>query len=472
MSETATHYQRATFKPATFFDHTSRFRSGHDDPLQYLERCIGVVKQREATVKAWAVLNDDEARKAAARSAERWRAGAPLSPIDGMPIGIKDLVETKDMPTQMGCAAFKGNFPKRDSALVRALRDAGAVILGKTVTTALGFLDPGPTTNPFDELRTPGGSSSGSGAAVGAGMVPVAIGTQLVGSVIRPASYCANWALKPTLGALNRGERLGLSQGHIGVHAGSPVDMWQVAIEISRRAGGDPGCPGLYGTPETPPALKPQRLIVVETEAWGRLDEASRSAFEGLLKLLKQYGVSLVRRKDHPSVEHFEQSISSGTELSLNICAWEQRWSLENLVEQHPGTLGPQLQAQLERAQGITLDDYRLHLLERKEARERLGSLASEGDALITLSSTGPAPAIAKTQRTSFPTGDVAFSCVSSLLGAPAVNAPILSSGGMPLGVQIIGQQHGDQKALAIARWIQELVDEDPTPRSQHPDGS
>ena len=126
------------------------------------------------------------------------------------------------MPTQMGCAAFEGNFPKRDSALVRALRDAGAVILGKTVTTELGGAHPGPTTNPFDALRTPGGSSSGSAAAIGAGMIPAAIGTQVGGSVIRPASYCGNWALKPTQGALNRGERQGYSQSTVGVHAGSP----------------------------------------------------------------------------------------------------------------------------------------------------------------------------------------------------------------------------------------------------------
>ncbi len=460
MTETAIPYQRASFKPATFFDRTSGFRTGHVDPLQYLERCIDVIAQREATVKAWVVLNEDGARKAAKESAQRWRAGAPLSAIDGMPIGIKDLIETKDMPTQMGCAAFDGNFPKRDSALVRALRDAGAVILGKTVTTALGFLDPGPTANPFDQRRTPGGSSSGSGAAVGAGMVPVAIGTQLVGSVIRPASYCANWALKPTFGALNRGERLGFSQGHIGVHAGSPVDMWQVAIEIAKRAGGDPGHPALYGATDVPLALKPQRLIVVETEAWPRLDEQSSNAFEGLLDLLGRHGVSIVRRRGSPLVEHFERSISCGTELSLNICAWEQRWSLENLAEQHSGTLGPQLQAQLERARRSTLDRYRLHLLERKEARERLVSLESEGDALISLSSTGPAPFTATARQTSFPTGDVAFSCVSSLLGNPAVNVPVLSSGGMPLGVQLLGQQHGDQKTLAIARWIQGLVQE------------
>jgi Asp-tRNA(Asn)/Glu-tRNA(Gln) amidotransferase A subunit family amidase len=159
-------YDAATFRGATFFDAVPRFRSGEDDPRKYLERCLEVIAIREPLVKAWVVLNERGAREAADASAARWRSGKPLSPIDGMPIGIKDLIETKDMPTQMGCAAMEGNFPKRDSALVRALRDAGAVIVGKAVTTELGGAHPGPTTNPFDSRRTPGGSSSGSAAAV------------------------------------------------------------------------------------------------------------------------------------------------------------------------------------------------------------------------------------------------------------------------------------------------------------------
>jgi len=132
----------------------------------------------------------------------------------------------------------------------------------------MGGAFPGPTTNPFDPGRTPGGSSSGSAAVIGACMVPAAIGTQVGGSLIRPASYCGNCALKPTMGALHRGERQGYSQSHVGVHAGSLTDMWRVAMEIARRAGGDPGQPGLFGAPELSPALQPARLIVMETAGW------------------------------------------------------------------------------------------------------------------------------------------------------------------------------------------------------------
>src|SRR5258705_8495097 len=177
----------------------------------------------------------------------------------------------------MGCEAFRGNFPKRDNAAVWALRAAGAVVLGKTTTAELGGSHPGPTTNPFDPARTAGGSSSGSAAAVAARMLPAAIGTQVGGSIIRPAAYCGNVALKPTQGGINRGERQTTSMSTTGVHAGCIEDMWQVAIEITRRAGGDPGRLGLFGPATPPEATKPQRLIVLESAGWAPLDAASKS---------------------------------------------------------------------------------------------------------------------------------------------------------------------------------------------------
>jgi len=448
------HYDPSTHDPLTFHDRRSGFSEGGDTPREYLERCLATIAAREPAVRGWVVINEAAARQAADASAKRYREGRPLSSIDGMPIGIKDLIETRDMPTQMGSPAYDGNFPKRDSAVVRALRDAGAVILGKTVTTALGFLDPGPTTNPFDEQRTPGGSSSGSGAVVGANMVPVAIGSQLVGSVIRPASFSANWALKPTYGAINRGERQGFSQSHIGVHAGCATDMWRTSIEIVKRVGGDPGHPGLYEMPKPRLPLKPERLAVFESEGWQRLDAASRQTFEDALRRLAAEGVHIIRRTDLPLLEEFERAIANAGALSMRIISWEHHWSLKNLAEQHPGTLGPSLVRQLDMGAGMTLELYRQALLEREHARQRLAALATQCDALISLSSCGPAPRIAAVQDTQQPTGDYSFSCVSSLLGAPAVNVPALSSEDMPLGIQVLGQAHADAKAVAIGRWL------------------
>ncbi|KCB51342.1 putative peptide amidase [Bordetella hinzii 1277] len=444
----------------TFHDARPAFLDARDTPRDYLERCLDVIGRREGQLKGWVVLNPEGARQAADASARRYREGRPLSAIDGMPVGIKDLIETRDMPTQMGCKAFDGNFPKNDSAVVRALRDAGAIILGKTVTTALGFLDPGPTTNAFDPLRTPGGSSSGSGAVVGANMVPLAIGSQLVGSVLRPASYNGNWALKPTFGAINRGERLGLSQAHVGIHANAVQDMWQAAAETALRAGGDPGHPGLYGPLAPPAPEKPARLVALETEGWARAEPAARRAFEAALERLSAQGVTILRRAEAPLVESLERAISQAAALSLRLISWEQRWSLANLVDNHPDTLGPSLVRQLESGRAMTLADYRECLLLREHARQCLAALATQCDALVSLNACGPAPLMADIRDSKYPTGDVSFACASSLLGAPALNVPVMAVDGLPLGLQVMGLAHSDARMTAIATWLaQSLLD-------------
>lgn len=448
-------YSPKTFQALTFHDARQAFLEHKDTPREYLERCLARIEAREPVVKGWVVLNIESARQAADESTTRYRNGQALSLIDGMPVGIKDLIETKDMPTQMGSPAYEGNFPKRDSAVVRALRDAGAMVLGKTVTTALGFLDPGPTTNAFDPERTPGGSSSGSGAVVGAGMVPVALGSQLVGSVIRPASFNANWALKPTFGAINRGERLGYSQSHVGIHAGCAQDMWNTAMEMVVRVGGDPGHPGLHGPISAPEQKRPSCFAVLETEGWPRLDAKSYKVFETFLTQLEDKGVRILRRKDSHLLELLEQSVQDATAKSMRLISWEQRWSLENMIEQHPGTLGPSLLRQLESGRDMTLERYRQDILLRDHAHRCLAALATQCDALISLASCGPAPRFQDTRNTKFPTGDVSFSCVSSYLGAPAISAPLLAVDGLPMGVQLIGQHHEDYNLTGIAIWLE-----------------
>ena len=162
------------------------FRAGRDTPSRYLECCLATIEEREADVGAFVTLNIEAARAGAAKSSQRWRDGKPLSAIDGMPIGVKDIIETFDMPTQMGSDLYQGWRSERDAASVHALREAGAVVVGKTVTTEFAATFPRGTRNPWDLSRTPGGSSSGSAAAVACGMLPVALGTQGLGSILRP----------------------------------------------------------------------------------------------------------------------------------------------------------------------------------------------------------------------------------------------------------------------------------------------
>jgi len=451
-------YDPRQFEGLTFHDATARFRAGSDTPSAYLERCLATIARREPVVRAFVTVNEEIARAAAAASTARWQAGAPVSPIDGMPVAIKDLLETKDMPTQMGCEAFAGNFPKRDNAAVWALRQAGAVIFGKTVTAELGGSHPGPTTNPFDPARTPGGSSSGSAAAVAAGMVPSAIGTQVGGSIIRPAAYCGNYALKPTQGGINRGERQATSMSTHGVHANSIEDMWQVAIEIAARAGGDRGCLGLIGPASPPAPVRPERLVVLETEGWADLDSASKATFAAVLAQLEASGIALLRRADHPFIEALERAVANGRAVCGAVTAWENRWGQRGIVDLNPGKVSQRAIAGLLKAEAMSPDDYRVALMERDAAQLRHRAMAPIADAVITLACPGPAPLWSGDRPgepiAPRPTGDFVFNAPSSMLFAPAVTMPLMSVGGLPVGVQVMGQMHEDARTTAIARWI------------------
>lgn len=452
----------ADYQPLTFHDAARRFTSGNDSPRAYLERCLETIAAREPVVKAFTAMNDAGARASADASTGRWKAGKPLSLIDGMPIAIKDLLETKDMPTEMGCEAMKGNFPKRDNAAVWALRQAGAVILAKTVTAELGGSHPGATTNPFDPKRTPGGSSSGSAAAVGANMVPAAIGTQVGGSIIRPAAYCGNFALKPTQGGINRGERLATSMSTHGPHANCLEDMWQVAIETAKRCGGDRGSIGLMGPDTLPAAIRPNRLIVLETEGWPDVDAATKAAFADLLGRLKAAGVTLIHRGDHPFVEALEKAIANGRAICNGITSWENRWYQRGMLDASPNGLSERAKQALLRAEAMTPDQYRINLLARQAAQATHAAVASLADAAVTLSCPGPAPIWEGDKPgqplAARPTGDFVFNAPSSMLFAPVVTVPLMSVGGMPVGVQLMGQQNEDARMTGIARWVTETI--------------
>ncbi|WP_249680452.1 amidase [Roseococcus pinisoli] len=456
-------YSPKEFRALSWHDATPAFAQGSDTPRAYLERCLGTIAEREPVVRAWVVMNEAGAREAADASTARWKAGKPLSPIDGMPIGIKDLLETRDMPTQMGCKAYEGNFPKRDNAAVWALREAGAVVLGKTTTAELGGSHPPATTNPFDPARTPGGSSSGSAAAVGARMVPAAIGSQVGGSIIRPAGYCGNFALKPTQGGINRGERQSTSMSTHGPHAGTIEDMWQVAIEIATRAGGDPGRLGLFGPMTTPEARKPVTLAVMEAEGWALLDDTSRNAFETLLERLRAQGVTVLRKGDNPQVDALEEALDGIQVLTNTITAWENHWAHRNLVNTNPDGVSQRAKNTLANAEKLTPADYRSMILRREEIRLRHAATAPVVDAFIAPASPGPAPLwpgdVPGQPLAPRPTGDAVYNTPSSALGAPVVTSPMTAVGGMPMGVQLMGQPHTDAAVTAIARWMVETIE-------------
>src|SRR5579859_4662817 len=360
-------YDPRHHKPLCFTSLANAFAGREDTPRAYLERCLETIAKREPTVRGWAFLNIEGARIQADASTERWKNGQQHSPIDGLPLGIKDMLETLDMPTEMGVRGLKGHFPKRDNAAVWALRQAGAVILGKTVTTEYAGVAPSVTTNPFNASHSPGGSSAGSAAVIAANMVPAAIGTQVSGSMIRPSSYCADYALKPSQGTINRGEAQTKSMLTHGSMAGTLEDMWAVIIEIAHRAGGDPGYPALSGPRSLPAPHRPRRLAVMETDGLAQLDQASLAAFEAVLSQLQRAGVEILRRKDDPLLEEFEQTLPGISKLNLEITAWENQWALRNILmsSADPSALTAFGKASIATAEQLGLQGYE-HALRKR----------------------------------------------------------------------------------------------------------
>lgn len=429
----------------------SDFESGADTPRKFLERCLERLHNWEEHLQAFVHLNIQGAQRSADAASTRWRENRILSPIDGIPIGVKDIMETCDLPTEQGSPLFVGWQSTRDAALVSGLREAGVVVLGKTVTTEFAATEPGPTRNPWDLSRTPGGSSSGSAAAVGAGILPAALGTQVIGSIIRPASYCGCFGYKPSIGSLNRGGSFDhLSQSSAGVLAATLDELWMVAREGSARIGGDPGHPGLSG-PRTPPeSRKPQTIVILETSG---LASASAQAAEALIEFaqrLKNNKIRVLRRIDAAAIEDAEVAIANAGSLSRSINAWESRWPLNTYaIDMNREGLSPAMRDRLKQAESMTQEQYQELLLQRERCRSTYAALSAMCDVCITLS----APDIAPVGLES--TGDPTFAIPGSLLGVPAISIPAFQIGGLPLGLQVLGFSNRDADLFACASYVQ-----------------
>ncbi|MGZ3411002.1 MAG: amidase [Xanthobacteraceae bacterium] len=437
-----------------FLKHAEKFKAGTDTPRDFLERCLAHLEKEEPNVAAFVALNISGARAAADKSTERWRVGRPASPIDGMPMGIKDVIETVDMPTQMGSPLFDGWHSHKDAASVAALRDAGAIILGKTVTTEFAMAFPrGNTRNPYDLERTPGGSSSGTAAAVGAGFISAGLGTQVIGSVLRPASFCGAFGFKPTVHALNRtGSHDYQSQSCTGVIGATLEDVWQVAYGIAVRAGGDPGWPGLVGPEKLPAAKKPRQLAFLETAGWTTATENAKRQLNGALDRIRTAGVNVLTRHTHAIVDAVEPDIADAMEFSMGFSDWEMRWFIRTLADRDVEKLSKPVRERFAIAEKMTIADYRERLVRRDEIRAGYEELAKDCDGCVTLMASGAAPIGLQS------TGNPIFAVPASLLGTPALSLPVLQTERLPLGLQFIGFANRDADAFATAGWLHGLL--------------
>lgn len=442
-------------KAHSFFESLASFTSGTDTPREFLERCIASVEQYEPRVRAFATFNFAGARSAADSASKRWRSGHPLSAIDGMPVGVKDIMETADMPTEQGSPLFAGWHGRRDAAAVAALREAGAVILGKTVTTEFAAAAPGRTRNPWDMERTPGGSSSGSAAAVAAGMVPAALGSQVVGSAIRPASFCGCYGYKPTIGGINRGGSFDeFSQSCTSVMAASLAEAWSVAKEICMRAGGDPGFPGIAGPVAVPSVKKPERVALIRTAGWAQASDGAKNALQQATERIAASGAAVIEAPDDRALQAVEAALVDAYSLTMDINAWEGRWPLNTYARDMGNErLSEHAQQRLAAGNAMTLEKYGRLIKERDRVRSIYENLGGHVDMCITLSATGEAPLGLSS------TGNPVFAVPASLLGVPALSLPVLSIAGLPLGLQVIGFRNEDAALFAFANGLLDLFE-------------
>jgi len=426
------------------------FADGSSSPSAFLDECLETVDALEGDIGAFVATDFDGARAAAEVSSARWKDGKPLSLIDGMPLCIKDIMETASMPTEQGSDLFIGWRGNRDSAAVAALREAGAVIVAKAVTTEFAAQPARGTRNPWDLSRTPGGSSSGTVASIAAGMLPGGLGTQGLGSTIRPASFCGVFAFKPSFGGINRGGSFDtISQSSTSTFAATLEETWEVARAITSRVGGDPGFMGVSGPLEAPDAAMPKRVALIMTEGWDRTVDDAKQALMDARSKLEAAGVKVVDKNDDDSVAALEKSIEGTLELSGGLNNWDFRWPMNTYAKDMDiNGLSPEAQERLIAAEAMTHEDYQALVLKRKGLRSSYDALQNEFDVCVTLSAPGPAPVGLKW------TGDAVYAVPSSVLGNPSFSLPVLEAEGMPLGLQVMGYADQDAKAFAAARAV------------------
>jgi Asp-tRNA(Asn)/Glu-tRNA(Gln) amidotransferase A subunit family amidase len=419
-------------------------RDGVISAEQLVQACLERIRQTEPQVRAWHYLDEAHAlAQARARDADR-REGRPCGPLHGVPVGLKDIIDTMDMPTEDGTVLHAGRTPDRDAGVVQMLRAAGAVIMGKTVTTELATYAPGKTRNPHDPTRTPGGSSSGSAAAVAAGMVPLALGTQTNGSVIRPASYCGVYGFKPSFGLVPRHGILKTSRtlDCVGLFARTLDDVALLAQTLcghdERDADTRPSAPIPFVRvlAEEPP-LEP-RLALVKTPLWGRAEAGTQEAFAEVAEALGA------------QVEEVDLGSSIAEAWDWHRCIMEAEMAFNLDVEWVRGgeRLSASLREQLARGRAIGALDYQQALARIPRILDGLDELLLRFDAIVTPATPGAAPPLQTT-------GDPVFCTLWSLCGMPALSLPLLhSADNLPLGVQLVGRRHDDARLLRTARWL------------------
>ena len=393
--------------------------------------CLARIAGREAVVKAWAWLDPDHAlAEARARDAAR-----PLGPLHGVPVGVKDIFDTADMPTQMGSPIYQGHRPAADAATVAILRAAGAVILGKTVTAEFAGTHPGPTTNPHDAARTPGGSSQGSAAGVADFMVPVALGTQTGGSVLRPSSFCGIVGFKPSFGTFNRAgiKSAAESLDTIGLHARALEDVALVADVLTGR---EPG--GIAAL------ARPPRIGICRTPLWHLAEPETVAAVDGAAAAARAAGAAV----DEVTLPAAFDALADARRA---INDYERARAMAHEWRTDRDRLSPAMRATVEAGLAIPYAEYRAALARTRDCRHLLDWLFDQWDALLAPAVNGEAPPGLDYA------GDPAFQALWTMLHVPAIALPThRGPNAMPVGIQLVARRGEDDLLLSVAAWLWE----------------
>ncbi len=403
-----------------------------------IETSLARYDEREPVLHAFTWLDRGRALGLADEADAAVARGDDLEPLHGIPIGVKDIFDTAGIPTENGSRLFAGRVPDRSAAAVVALERAGAIVIGKTVTTELAFYHPGPTTNPHDPTRTPGGSSMGSAAAVAAGIVPGAIGSQTNGSVIRPAAFCGVVGVKPTYGRLSLDGVMPFAPtlDHAGVFArtaegaailcaaiaGEPLERWWSEVDGA-----------------------PPRLAAVRTKDWDKASDAMKTRFQEAIDALAAAG----RAIEWPTLP---LGVDDAVPVLARIMRYEGARGIGRVAMRRPDLVSEVARALFTEGDRITDAQHESDLRERERLVREFASWGSRYDAVLT----PPAPGEAPGPET---TGDPIFCTRWSLLGAPAVTVPAgRGPSGLPLGLQLVGAPGGDRRVLMAAAWAEKIV--------------
>ena len=424
-------------------DTEARLRAGELTSADYTAALLSRTQSLEKTIHAFAWLDRGHALNSAHAADAQRTAGLKLGRLHGVPIGVKDIFSTAGIPTGMGSPAFDGFVPKNSAAMVMRAEAQGAFIFGKTVTAELAYFTPGPTRNPWNPVHTPGGSSMGSAAAVAAGMLPLAFGTQTNGSVIRPAAFCGCVGFKPSEGTLATAgiQPFSPTLDQPGLFARSVED---VALAFAALREG----------PETsrteawplPPLGRPPRLVAVRSPVWSQAEPAARQSFSESLARLRAGGAE-VAEIELPAA--FENAHG----VHRTIMAYEAARILGELQSQQRAKLSAVLNRFLDEGHVIAAAAHAEALAQRQTLQAGFWPFLAGFDAIVTPPTRGEAPATLEH------TGDPAFCTIWTLLGVPALTLPVgFGPQSLPLGLQIVGTLQDDARLLRVARWVEQAL--------------